>query len=281
MLSAIVWSVSPEIIKIGAFSLRWYGLLFAAGFLVGNWIMTRIFAQENKPERDLEQLLIYMVVGTILGARLGHVLFYGPYFTPDKKGYFDNPLSILYVWEGGLASHGAAIAILIVLYLYSRTRPEQPFLWVVDRIVIPVALAGGFIRLGNLMNSEIIGRPADLPWSFVFVNSMELSLIEAKMPRHPAQLYEALFCFALFGLLTWLYNRQKAKTPHGLLLGVFLTLLFTFRFLVEFVKENQVAFEDQYTLNMGQILSIPAVLGGLALIVWVLRKAKNQAAIKA
>lgn len=170
MLNYIIWNVNPEIFSLGSFSIRWYGLLFASGFLIGQYIMSRIFKIENKPEKDLERLMIYMVIATVVGARLGHCFFYEP------EKYLSNPIEILKVWEGGLASHGAAIGILLGLYLYSRNRAGQSFLWVVDRIVIVVALGGALIRMGNLMNSEIIGKPADVPFAFIFANSLDESL---------------------------------------------------------------------------------------------------------
>jgi len=208
-LQSITWDVSPEILDTEYFSIRWYGLLFALGFLLGQQILIYIFKKEGKPESDVEVLTVYMVLSTIIGARLGHCFFYEPEY------YLENPLKILKIWEGGLASHGATIGILFALWLYARKKKDQSYLWVVDRIVITVALAGCLIRLGNLMNSEIIGKPTDVPWAFIF------TAVDDK-PRHPAQLYEAISCFILFGFLFWLWNRRKAKTPEGSLLGILL-----------------------------------------------------------
>ncbi|MEM9980874.1 MAG: prolipoprotein diacylglyceryl transferase [Bacteroidota bacterium] len=261
VLLEIVWNVDPEIFNFSLFgreiSIRWYGLLFATGFIVGQYILGRIFKIEGKTERDLEILSFYVVIATVIGARLGHCLFYDPEY------YLSNPIEILKVWEGGLASHGATIGILTALYLYARKRPDQSFLWVVDRIVIVVALGGMLIRLGNLMNSEIIGSPTEAPWAFVFLRA---NIADPTTPRHPSQLYEAAFCLFLFVLLLRIYSQHKKKTPEGLLFGLFMVLLFTFRFFVEFLKENQVAFEAGLVLNMGQILSIPAVLAGLYIL---------------
>lgn len=262
-LQYITWDVSPEIIDTEYFSIRWYGLLFALGFLLGQQILIYIFKQEGKPERDVETLTVFMVLSTIVGARLGHCLFYEPDY------YLENPLKILKIWEGGLASHGATIGILFALWLYARKKKDQSYLWVVDRIVITVALAGGLIRLGNLMNSEIIGKPTDVPWAFVFT-------AVDQQPRHPAQLYEAISCFILFGFLFWLWSRRKAKTPEGSLLGIFLIYIFGLRFVYEFLKENQVDFENNMALNMGQWLSIPAVLGGIFVLLIANRNARKR-----
>ncbi|WP_420149421.1 prolipoprotein diacylglyceryl transferase [Spirosoma sp.] len=261
MLQYIIWEVNPEIFHIGSFSVRWYGLLFALGFLIGMQIMSYIFKKENKPVGDTDTLLIYMVIATILGARIGHFLFYEP------DVLLKNPLIVITPPFAGLASHGATIGILTALWLYSRRKESlqtnQTFLWVTDRIVIVVALGGACIRFGNLMNSEIVGRPTDVPWAFVFMQNNEY----AKIPRHPAQLYESLSCLVLFFFLLWFWNRHKERTPRGSMLGIFLIWVFTLRFLYEYLKENQVAFENTMALNMGQILSIPAVLMGIYFVV--------------
>jgi len=270
ILTYITWNADPTLVdfKIFGFELaiRWYGLLFATGFILGQFILGKIFKIEGKSEADLEQLSFYVVIATVVGARLGHCLFYQPDY------YLANPIEILKIWEGGLASHGATIGILLALYLYARKRPDQPFLWVVDRIVIVVALGGALIRMGNLMNSEIVGSPSTVPWAFIF---LQADVPDPTVPRHPSQLYESLFCVFLFVLLLLMYRRYQTKTPQGLLFGWFMVLLFTFRILVEFIKEDQVAFEAGMTLNMGQILSIPAVLAGFYIL--YLAK-KNRAA---
>lgn len=264
LLAAIRWDVEPTIWSYGFITLRWYGLLFALAFLVDYQVMLRIFRYEHKPQRDLESLTIAMVLATIIGARLGHCLFY------DFSYYIANPLRILYVWEGGLASHGGAIGILVALYLYSRKRPDQPFLWIADRIAVVAALSGFFIRLGNLFNSEVFGIETSLPWGFIFVNGQNAG----PDPRHPTQLYESLFYLIVFFVLYRLYNKRREKTPYGYLLGMFLILVFTFRFFVEFLKVNQESFENTLLLNMGQLLSIPFVLLG----VWLLLRSRNNPA---
>jgi phosphatidylglycerol---prolipoprotein diacylglyceryl transferase len=261
LLHQIIWDVSPEIFPNWGLPVRWYGLLFASAFIVGQWILTRIYKAEGRTEHDVDIITLYMIVGTVVGARLGHTLFYAPGY------YLSNPIEILKIWEGGLASHGATIGILLALYLFSR-KYKFNYLWVLDRIVIVVALGGAFIRLGNLMNSEIFGRPTDLPWGFVFVRQQEFSHVA----RHPTQLYEALFAFLLFVGLYWLWKQRKSLLPLGMLFGLFVTFLFSFRFLVEFLKEPQEAFEAEMVLNMGQLLSIPLIIAGLIVLFWSIKR---------
>ncbi len=264
MLSYITWNVSPdiftipEIMGLGPFTIRWYGLLFAAGFLIGQQIMTYVYKKEGKPLEDIDTLTLVMVASTVLGARLGHFLFYEP------EVLLKNPLEVILPPFAGLASHGALVGILFGLWLYTRKRQYtgQTFLWLTDRMVLLVALAGAFIRFGNLMNSEIIGTITDKPWGFLFMQNTEFS----QYPRHPAQLYESITCLILFFILFALWNKYKAATPPGRLLGIFLIWIFGLRFMYEFLKENQVSFEDSLALNMGQILSIPAVLLGVYLV---------------
>jgi phosphatidylglycerol---prolipoprotein diacylglyceryl transferase len=262
ILNQIIWDVSPEIFPQWGLPVRWYGLLFASAFIVGQYLLTRIYKAEGRTEKDVDIITLYMIVGTVVGARLGHTLFYAPGY------YLSNPIEILKIWEGGLASHGATIGILLALYLFAR-KYKFNYMWVLDRIVIVVALGGALIRLGNLMNSEIFGRPTDLPWGFVFVRQQEFSHV----PRHPTQLYESLFAFLLFVGLYWIWKRRKSLLPVGFLFGLFVTTLFTFRFLVEFLKEPQEAFEAEMVLNMGQLLSIPLMLAGIVVLIWsLLRK---------
>lgn len=253
LLAFIEWSVTPEIFHLGPISVRWYGLLFAMAFVAGYFIMTWVFKKEGRPQPDLEQLSVYMIFGTVVGARLGHCLFYNPAY------YLSNPIEIFKVWEGGLASHGAAIGILIAVYLFSKKKKNYSFLWIIDRIVIVVALAGTFIRLGNLFNSEIIGKPTDVAWAFIFTSVDDL-------PRHPTQLYESIAYFIIFLILLFIYYKGFEKNRSGLLFGLFLVLVFTFRFFVEFLKENQSAFERGMILDMGQLLSIPFVIAGIIFI---------------
>jgi phosphatidylglycerol---prolipoprotein diacylglyceryl transferase len=259
MTFAIVpWDVNPEIFRIGQFAIRWYGLLFASSFFFGYLIFRKIFANEGISEEVLDKLTVYTAIGTIVGARLGHCFFYEPSY------YLAHPLEILAVWHGGLASHGAAIGILLALWLFTRN-VKKPYMWILDRIVIVVALAGFFIRMGNLMNSEIYGVETTLPWGFVFLRNGET------VPKHPTQIYEALAYLLIFVLLLRLYWRKKGEFISGLLFSLFLILVFTFRFFVEFVKEDQVSFESGMKLNMGQLLSIPFVLFGIGLLIYSVR----------
>ena len=259
MLAYLQWQLNPEIFTIGPIKLRWYGVFFAAGFLIGYSIVQRIYRREGKPEKDLDSLCVALVVGTIVGARLGHCLLYHP------GHYLGNPLEIFKVWEGGLASHGGVIGNLIALWWYQRRRPDQPFLWLLDRIAIPTALTGALIRLGNFFNSEIVGKVTDVAWAVVF------PLYDRgnpnPSPRHPTQLYESLSYLLIFGLMIWLYRRRRALTPHGFLIGWFMVTVFTARFVIEFFKEPQLDSMRDATLNRGQWLSIPAILFGIWLVV--------------
>jgi len=359
MLSYIVWSPKPYIVDLGFTELRWYGLLFALGFIVSQQLMFHIFKKEGKKERQVEILTLYMVLATIIGARLGHVLFYEP------ARYLSNPIDIFKVWEGGLASHGGAAGILIALYLFARKYKDISYLWILDRIVIVVAITGALIRTGNFVNSEIIGEPTDKAYGVVFGRQVELRLnyltsaieeVEVEraktgewgdetaekslkhpvkltiayndknkledvkdftetqlinklqeanisqhvkfskdakfeynlkggliyastygegIPRHAAQLYEAISCVFIFLLLFYLWNKNRSGLADGRLFGIFLIACFGLRFLYEFIKENQVAFEDGLALNMGQWLSIPLVLAGFYFVFRSLKAEKR------
>lgn len=361
-LNFIIWNASPEIFSLPikfwfidtTLTLRWYGLFFALGFLISQQILYYMFKQEGKPEKDVDTLTIYMVIATIIGARLGHVLFYGDeQFGP--LWYLQHPIEILKVWEGGLASHGGAIGILFALWLYSRKKkPGQNYLQTLDRIVILVALTGALIRFGNVMNSEIIGKPTESDYGVVFarnvtdalkkddniedvsyvkddsteaigsyqpikilvefkpnpVNTSEVyaehvesviddilthhprvrehiyepgplnytlskdeggtyfAIIKTNaIPRHPAQLYESISCIILFAFLLWLWFKYKLNLPEGRLFGIFLIVCFGLRIVWEFMKINQVDFENDLPLNMGQLLSIPLVLFGIFILI--------------
>lgn len=266
MLSYITWDVSPVIFKLGFFTLRWYSLAFMVGFLVGYEIVARMFRHEGAPERWLGLLLMWTVAGTIVGARLGHVFFY------EWDLFSQNPIKILYVWEGGLASHGGAIGVILGVILFSIVTTKRSPLWTFDRLVVPIALVGGLIRLGNLMNSEIFGHATTLPWGFRFVNSPEWQALYAGQACHPTQIYEAICYFALFALLMWMYWRKNAEERPGLIFGVFLIGIFTPRFFIEFIKNPQEAFEQSMALNMGQWLSIPFIIAGLSLIIYAMRR---------
>ncbi len=267
ILNFIKWNPSPEIFTIPGIDwpVRWYGLMWALAFIASHFFMNRIFKAEKRSEKALDTLTLYIILGTVLGARLGHCLFYGPWFDEELangviiEGYLSHPLNILKVYEGGLASHGGALGILTAMILYCRKEKES-WIWLFDRLVVVVPLAAMCIRLGNLINSEIIGKVTDVPWAFIFVQ-------EDNLPRHPAQLYEAIFCFFLFILMYWLWKNKRDKVGPGFMFGVLCVLLFTERFFDEFLKENQVDFEGAMALNMGQWLSIPFVLIG-AFMIW-------------
>lgn len=260
ILSFIHWNVSPEIFTLGPLQVRWYGLFFAIGFLFGYNHGEKMFKHENLDPKWLESLFIYLIVATVAGARLGHVLFYGWDY------YSQNPLEILYIWQGGLASHGGVLGIIIAMIIWSKKVSKRSLLWVLDRVVVPSVFVAVLIRLGNLMNSEIYGTPTSLPWGFIFERNGET------IPKHPTQIYEALSYLVTFGVLLYMYWKTKAKDYQGMLVGVFFIMVFTARFLVEFIKEDQEAFEAGMALNMGQWLSIPFVITGIVLIVRSIRK---------
>jgi prolipoprotein diacylglyceryl transferase len=258
------WDINPEIINTGGFALRYYSLFFVTGLISGYLILKKIYKLESVPVEKLDRLAIYVFLGTIIGARLGHCLFYEPVY------YLKHPLEVILPFQGtigkdfkltgyqGLASHGGAIGVFLAVFLYSR-KYKQPLLWVLDRLAIVVALAGCCIRLGNFMNSEIIGSASSVPWAIVFDRVDNI-------PRHPAQLYEALSYLIIFGSMFILYFRKKGKLKPGFLFGIFLIVLFSMRFLLEFLKENQEGFENGMLLNMGQLLSIPFILIGIAIL---------------
>ncbi len=370
MLAYIIWNVNPEIVSIGSFSLRWYGLLFALGFLLSQQILYYIYTKEGKPKSDIDTLTIYMVIATIIGARLGHIIFYQP------ELFWENPLGVFLPFEfspefrftglQGLASHGAAIGILFALWLYSRKKiVGQNYLQVLDRIVIVVALTGCLIRFGNFFNSEIIGKPTESSMGVAFLGRVEdaimrsdyganpiesvsivrnqdlpegangrkpihiylffkegtqeaeatqfcksnvkyyltrldeyvdepsghdlrLEMYQEKsgtlvakistfaIARHAAQLYESISCLLLFAFLFWIWSREKENIATGKIFGLFMIILWTLRFVYEFLKENQEAFEDDMILNMGQILSIPLVIVGIGVLIWSGRKAASK-----
>ena len=262
MLSQIIWDVSPVIFTLGPLSVRWYGLAFAVGFIVGYNIVAKMFKHEGAPEKWLGILLAYLMVGTLIGARLGHVFFY------EWDYYSQHPGDILKIWEGGLASHGGTIANIIALFLFSWLVSKKPASWTFDKIVVPTAFVAALIRLGNLMNSEIYGGFTELPWGFIFVRDGQT------LPAHPTQLYEAMCYLALFGLLMWMYWKKNAEERPWLMTGIFFIGIFLPRFLIEYVKNVQVESEysmiAQYGINMGQMLSIPFILIGIGLVAWAL-----------
>lgn len=271
MTAYIIWDIDPRIFP-GFEFLRWYGLSWAIGMILAYQVMLKIYKREGLSQSDLDTLAIYVILGGIIGARLGHILFYEPTY------YLNNPIEIFpirieptfqFTGLAGLASHGGVLGALIALFLYKK-KHKKDFLWNLDRLTIAGSLLAAFIRLGNLMNSEIVGIPTQVPWALVFVKVDQI-------PRHPAQLYEALCYLAIFIILFLLWKSPKVKAYKGFLFGLGLTLIFIQRFLMEFLKENQVAFEENLQLNMGQALSLPLVLIGIVIMVWSLRKFGNRA----
>jgi prolipoprotein diacylglyceryl transferase len=275
IVASIDWNPNPEIFKIFEFPVRYYGLFFAMAFLAGFQVMTYIFKKEGRPVEQADQLLLYAMVATVVGARMGHYFFYEfPLLQADPMRFFIQMITPPF---SGLASHGAAVGLFSAFYLYVKKNPGQSYLYVTDRMVIVVSLAGFFIRMGNLMNSEIIGKPTDLPWGFKFFRDYEFNPLgdpAMVVARHPSQLYEALSCLVIFTLLMWFWSKKKGKTQEGLMTGLFMVVLFGLRFFYEFLKENQSDFENQMALNMGQILSIPSVIFGLIVLIYSYRRAK-------
>lgn len=273
MLDFITWTVNPNLFD-GFITVRWYGLAFAIGFWLGYEIVWRMFRHEGAPEKWISALFIYVVIATIIGSRLGHVFFY------DWSYYSQHPMDIFKIWEGGLASHGGTIGIIIAVFIYSRYVTHKSPLWTFDRLVIPIALVGAMIRMGNLMNHEIYGGPTDLPWGFRFIENLGAWLHGAEpifsAPSHPTQIYEALCYFILFVVLMWMYWKRNAQCRPGLIFGVFFTVLFTSRFFIEYIKNVQEPWEIQLResvgMDMGQILSIPFILIGIGLIIYAMKR---------
>jgi prolipoprotein diacylglyceryl transferase len=271
MLTYITWNPDPKLVDFGFLALRWYSLLFAAGFVLGYLILKNRFQKENVELIMLDRLTIYVVLGTLTGARLGHCLFYD--FTYYRHHLAEVFLPVQFsphfkiTGYQGLASHGGAIGVLTAVLLFSR-KYHINFLWITDKLALAVPFAGCCIRLGNLMNSEIIGKPTHFPWAFIFIRVDDL-------PRHPAQLYEAI-TYLLIGVVMWLLARKSQKKA-GYIFGWFLLLLFSARFGIEFCKEDQSEFEAGMLFNMGQLLSIPLIITGIVLIVLNTKKVKVEA----
>ena len=257
-MSHFEWAVSPIFLYLGSFSIHWYGVLFATAILSGFGVMNWIYKNENKSVEQLESLQIYIVIGIVIGARLGHCFFYDPAF------YLANPLKILAIHEGGLASHGGGLGAILATLYYAKKNSVN-FLYLLDRLAIPTALFAFFVRMGNLMNSEIVGIQTDVPWAVIF-SRVDL------YPRHPVHFYEALAYLSVCIILLSIYMYKKSKVYSGLLFGVFLSLVFTARILVEFVKERQASYATEMLFSTGQWLSVPFLLIGLGLIVFALSK---------
>lgn len=249
----IHWHPDPQLFSLGPLHIRTYGVLFSLAFLCSFAVMLWIFRREHRPEEQLNRLFLYVFLGVVAGARLGHCLFYAPEF------YLRNPFEILRIWEGGLASHGAAIGILTAVWLFVRRTPGMSFAWVSDHVAVVIPLAAMFVRIGNFFNSEILGLPASLPWSVVFDRVDQV-------PRHPVQIYEAVTYLLLFLVMLAVYHRGVYNSRPGRQAGLLVVLLFSARFVLEFFKEGQAAHDATLPITTGQILSIPLVAFGLWLL---------------
>ncbi len=276
ILNYIHWSPNPEIINIFGLSIRYYGLLFVTGLFMCLYLLGWIYKKENIPSENLEKLSIFGMIGIIVGARLGHCLFYEPSYYLSHP--FEMFLPIKFLKEGeikftgyqGLASHGGALGLLIALYFYSR-KTKHSIIDTIDLIAVVAALGGGFIRLANFMNSEIIGMPTKQPWGIIFERI-------DNVPRHPAQLYESISYFVIFAVMILLYKTRRDKLKNGFFFGLVLLLIFTARFLIEFLKEDQVGFEKGMFFNMGQLLSLPYIFVGIAFIIYGIKKTRKLSA---
>lgn len=268
MTGFITWTANPVLFQLGFFAVRWYSLMFLIGFTIGYYIIYKMFKHEGARQEWIDKLLIYVAIATIVGSRLGHVFFY------QWDYYSQHPLDIIKIWEGGLASHGGTIGIIIAILLYSKYVTKKSPIWTFDRLVVPVALVGALIRIGNLFNHEIYGHDTTLPWGFRFIENLHGWMAGADpiftAPCHPTQIYEALAYLALFSLLMVMYWKYNCQERKGLIFGVFLTWLFSARFFIEFIKNVQVEFEEGMALNMGQWLSVPFIIAGVVLIVYAL-----------
>ena len=274
ILDFVTWTASPVLFSFGSVTVRWYGLMFAIGFLVGYEIVYRIFRHEGARESWVGSLFIYVVVATILGARLGHVLFY-------DWGYYSQHLAeIPKIWEGGLASHGGTLGIMIAIWLYSRFVTRKPMLWTFDRLVVPVGFVAALIRIGNLMNHEIYGGETSMPWGFSFVTNLGQWMQGAEpvfsAPSHPTQIYEAAFYLLTFAVCMLMYWRWRCQEREGLIFGVFMLGIFVPRFFIEYIKNVQepweVAMRANWGIDQGQLLSIPFIVLGLWLVIRALRR---------
>lgn len=261
MLAYIDWNADPVFFTLFGLDIRYYGLMWAAALLIGGWLFSNFCRRESLPQKVADSIFVYGTIATIAGARIGHCLFYEP------AEYLSNPIAIITgIRNGGMASHGAAIGLLVGLWLFSR-KNKLPYIWSLDRVMIPVGIGGAIVRFGNLLNSEIVGRVTDVPWGFRFMRLYRNLPPEAVPVQHPTQIYEALCYLATFGILCWMYYKKDyGRRRPGVLFGTGLTGIFLTRFLLEFIKEEQEAFEKGMLLDMGQLLSIPFII----LAVWMI-----------
>lgn len=278
MLLYVTWDVNPELFTIFGREIRWYGLFWVIGLIVAVYIVQHIYEKEKLPQKWFDSLFLYMILGIILGARLGHCLFYEPAY------YLANPIKILHIWEGGLASHGGVLGIIIAVWLYSKNVTKKSMVWTFDRVIVPTGFTAAFIRLGNLMNHEIYGGPTSQPWGFRFIDNIPQWMAGAPAvftePSHPTQIYEALVYFLVFFVTMYLYWKTDAKKKQGLLIGIAMIMIFASRFFIEYIKEVQVESEllmrESTGLILGQWLSIPFVIWGIWLVWNALKNDKKN-----
>ena len=257
-----IWNVDPNILTLGSLQLRWYGLLFVGSFFLGLMILQWIYKRESRDPEVLDNLLIYVMLGAVIGARLMHCFAYEPEY------YLSHPLEILKVWKGGLASHGGLLGVLIALYFFAKHYNES-FVWLLSRVAIPGALTAAFVRFGNLFNSEILGLPSDKPWAIIFAR---IDMV----PRHPVQLYEAFSYLLLLAILLVIYRKSTPVFSTKILPGIFLTYMFIVRFLLEYTKTRQADYTTDLPFTTGQMLSVPFILVGIVWIIWALRSTKKD-----
>ena len=257
----IHWNIDPEAFSLGPLTVRWYGILYGCAFIASYYAFRELLKFDRLPDDFADRALIYMILGTVIGARVGDCFFYHPQY------YLQHPLEIFAVWTGGLSSHGGACGILIALYLFGR-KTKKPYIWVLDRVVIVIGVAGFFIRMGNLMNSEIYGHTTALPWGFVFGQKGET------LPKHPTQIYEALYYALTYMVLRFVYRKCDNRPRPFLIFGLFLIMVFGFRFCIEFIKNPQEVFEENMMFNMGQLLSAPFIIMGVISLIISTRQEK-------
>ena len=258
-----IWNIDPTLLHLGPLQLRWYGLLFVGSFFLGSMILTWMYKREGKDPAPVENLLIYLMVGAVIGSRLMHCFAYEPEF------YLSHPLEILKVWKGGLASHGGLLGVFVAMYVFAK-RYDTSYMWVVSRVAIPGALTAAFVRFGNFFNSEIIGLPSNLPWAIIFERY-------DMIPRHPVQLYEAFSYLFLLTVLLTIYRKTSATFATKILPGIFLTSMFIIRFLLEYTKTRQADYTTSLPFTTGQMLSVPFIVVGIIWIIWALRTRKIEA----
>ncbi|MBA1421189.1 MAG: prolipoprotein diacylglyceryl transferase [Epsilonproteobacteria bacterium] len=249
-----VWNIDPTLLHLGPLQLRWYGLLFVGSFFLGLMILQWIYKREGKNPDELDNFLIYVLVGTVIGARLMHCFAYEPEF------YLSHPLEIFKVWKGGLASHGGLIGVVTALYFFAK-RYNQSFWWLLSRVTMPGALTAAFVRFGNLFNSEILGLPSDKPWAIIF-ERVDM------VPRHPVQLYEAFSYLFLLLILVTVYRKVSSTFATKILPGIFFTYMFAVRFLLEYTKTRQADYTTDLPFTTGQMLSVPFIILGIVWIIW-------------